>query len=216
MNLTFIRHAKSENYDANKRQGPDSKLGKTGKKQAVKIANRLKKILTASPKSYDLIMTSPWTRAVETSAIISNKTGLPVTEHPLIHEYASNPILSNQSLDSEIVKEFNQAVKNGVDFEWRFRGEGENMRDIINRAIAFKKELVSSHLGKNYIVVSHGLFITSLLTVLILGENYSDADFRRISEMIRLENTSITNISFDESDQTWQIKHINDHSHLEK
>jgi len=216
MQLIFIRHAKSENYEANKRQDSYSKLGKLGKKQAGLVANRLKKAQEKSGSGYDMIMSSPWTRAVQTAGIISKKTGLSVSEHPLIHEYLSNSILSNQPLDSDIVREFTQAVKDkGVNFDWKFRGEGECMRDVINRAITFKKELLSRHTGKNIIIVSHGLFITSFVTLLLLGDNYEDAKFKDVSELIRLENTSITHIVYDETKKTWEIKSLNDFGHLE-
>jgi probable phosphoglycerate mutase len=217
MNIFFVRHAKSENYDFNKRQGPDSQLGKTGKKQARLVANRLAKIAKNGSGNFDMILTSPWVRATETAEIIAKKTGLKLDEHPLIHEYLSNKILTNQPMDSDIVKEFNDAVKNkGVNFDWKFRGEGECMRDVINRAIKFKNKLLSNHLGKNYVVVSHGLFITTFVTLLILGDNYDDSQFKTISELIRLENTSLTHLEYDEDSNRWKIKCLNDFSHLEK
>ncbi|MDP1743526.1 MAG: histidine phosphatase family protein, partial [Candidatus Amesbacteria bacterium] len=158
MNLVFIRHGKTENYDVGKRQGPDSKLGKTGQKQALKIANRLKK----SNLKFDQVITSSWVRASQTAEKIAKKTGLSLSEHPMIHEYISNSILVNQPIQGELVKEYEQAVRDkGINFEWKFRGEGESLRDVINRAIAFKKELLNFHQNRNYIIVSHGLFITT-------------------------------------------------------
>lgn len=217
MQIVFIRHAKSENYEANKRQDAHSRLGKLGRKQARVVAGRIKKAIEKSDIKYDRVLTSPWTRAVQTADIIAKKTGLSLSEHPLIHEYLSNSILSNQPLDSDIVKEFTQAVKNkGVNFDWKFRGEGECMRDVINRAISFKNELLTHRAGKNYVVVSHGLFITTFVTLLMLGDNYNDSLFKQISELIRLENTSITHLEYDETKKTWEIKSLNDFSHLEK
>lgn len=217
MRIVFIRHAKTENYDTNKRQGPDSKLGITGKKQATLLGNRLKKVMNQANYKYDSILTSHWVRATETAKILSKKTGLQVFEHPIIHEYLSNSILTNQPLDSDIVKEYKLAVKNkGVNFEWKFRGEGECMRDVIKRAQAFKDELITIHKDKNYLVVSHGLFITSFVTLLILGDNYDDAAFKQVSELIRLENTSLTSLEYFEAENSWRIINLNDHGHLVK
>jgi len=89
------------------------------------------------------------------------------------------------------------------------------MRDVINRAINFKNELLSKYLGKNCLVISHGLFITSFITILMLGDRYDDAQFQQISELIHLENTSFSDVEYDEFDKRWQIKYLNDFSHLE-
>ncbi|MBP8590954.1 histidine phosphatase family protein [Candidatus Shapirobacteria bacterium] len=217
MNILFVRHARSENDDANRRQGPNSKLGEVGRRQALLAAERVNRIIQEGDNKYDLIITSPWLRALETAKVIAGKTGIKVEKHPLIHEYLSNKILIDQPMDSDIVKEFKEAARNkGVNLDWRFRGEGECVRDVINRAINFKNELLSKYLGKNCLVVSHGLFITSFITILMLGDHYDDAQFQQISELIHLENTSFSEVEYDEFNKRWQIKYLNDFSHLEK
>ena len=215
MQIVFIKHAKSENYETNKRQAPDSRLASIGKKQARLVANRIKKWQDASGNNFDYIITSHWARAVETAEIIAKKTGVPVRQHHIIHEYLSNSILANQPLDSEIVLEWKKAViEKGINFDWKFRGEGECMRDVINRAKAFKDDLINNYCGKNCLVVSHGLFITTFVTLLILGDNYEDASFKYISDMVQLENTSITHLEYDRESNNWKIHYLNDFSHL--
>ncbi len=216
MKVTFVRHAKSLNYETNRRQGPDSKLGKLGVKQARLLSKRLIKAMFSEHCVYDLIFTSTWTRALETANILSSKTGLKVVEHPVIHEFLSNNILSNQSLDSPIVKEFNlMAQDNEFNLDWKFRGEGECMRDIISRADRFRKELLERDTKKNYLVVSHGLFITTFVALIILGDNYTDQQFRKTINLIELKNTSITNFEYLESEKKWRLISLNDFSHLE-
>ena len=215
MKILFIRHAKSENYDVNKRQSPKSKLGIIGLTQAKLVGKRINKFLKSDSDKYYSIITSRWIRALETAEIISEETGLQKVTHPLIHEFLSNSIIANQPLDSRIVKEFEKEVaENGHNFDWRFKGKGESMRDIINRAKDFKKDLLTSYFGKNYIVVSHGLFITCFVTLIMLDDNYDDKLFKKISDMIRLENTSLTYVIYDEKLGSWQIRFLNDASHL--
>lgn len=217
MQVVFIRHAKSINYENKKRQSPSTGLGALGKKQARRLAIRVKKISDSTGQNYNFVITSDWKRAVETSDIIANRLSIPVEKNPLIHEYLANEILENQPLDSEIVIEFKKAVKNkGVNFDWQFRGEGECMRDVINRAIKFKSELIKDYHGKNILVVSHGLFITAFLTLLILGDNYKDETFKKVSEMIYLKNTSITHLEYDKKSDLWKIHCLNDSSHMKK
>jgi probable phosphoglycerate mutase len=217
MQIVFIRHAKSINYENNKRQSPNTGLGVLGKKQARWLAARVKKLSDSTGQNYNLVITSDWKRAVETSDIIASRLSIPVKKNPLIHEYLANKILENQPLDSEIVIEFKKAVKNkGVNFDWQFRGEGECLRDVINRARKFRNELIKDYRGKNIIVVSHGLFITAFLTLLILGDNYEDEMFKKVSEMIFLENTSITHLEYNKKSDLWRIHCLNDSSHMKK
>lgn len=211
MKIVFVRHGKSETADANKRQAPSSKLGKMGKKQALLVANRIKK----SSQQYDMIISSPWTRALQTAQVIAKKTGLPLLENPLIHEFLSNSILHEQPAESEIIKEYLIAVEaKGVNFDWKFKDGGECVRDVINRAIKFKNELTTNHLGKNYLVVSHGFFITTFITLLIVGDNYDDLHFKQVSDLIHFENTSLTHLEYDEGKKQWKIEILNDHNHL--
>ena len=216
MQLILIRHAKSVNYENNKRQSPSTGLGDFGKNQASRLADRIKNLSESTGHKYRCVITSDWKRANETAEIISKRLKIPLVESPYIHEYLSNKILENQPLDSDIVKEFKKAVKNkGINFDWKFRGEGECLRDIINRATKFRKELLNKYKNNNVLVVSHGLFITAFITTLLLGDNYKDEEFDRVSKMIFLENTSITHLEYDEEKQSWRIHCLNDSSHLE-
>ena len=216
MQLILIRHAKSVNYENNKRQSPLTGLGDFGKNQASLLADRIKNLSESTGHKYKCVITSDWKRANETAEIISKRLKIPLVESPYIHEYLSNKILENQPLDSDIVKEFKKAVKNkGINLDWKFRGEGECLRDVINRATKFRKELLNKYKNNNVLVVSHGLFVTAFITTLLLGDNYKDEEFDRVSKMIFLENTSITHLEYDEEKQSWRIHCLNDSSHLE-
>lgn len=217
MKLVFIRHGKTDSHEARRRQGPDSQLSPAGKKQVRLLAGRLKKSLQTTGKTYDSIITSPWLRAVQTAEIIARKTGLSVTPHPLIFEYRSNIILNNQPYDSQINQEYiREATAKGINFDWKFRGQGECLRDVINRVREFKRELITQHHGKNYLVVSHGLFITTFITLMILGDDCDDLSFYQVYNLIHLENTSLTRVAYLENENRWQLITLNDHHHLEE
>jgi len=211
MHLVFVRHGKTTNHEAKKRQSPNSVLGETGKKQAALAGERLKK------REFDLILTSPWPRAKETAEIIASVTGLTLMEYPILHEYTSNPILDDQPFDSAINTEFNESIKGrGINLDWRFRDGGESIRDVIGRAKEFQADLLTNHLGKKYLVVSHGLFIKAFIILTMLGNEFEDVVFNNIWNALRLENTSFTHIEYDEEKNTWVVHHLNDHSHLEE
>jgi broad specificity phosphatase PhoE len=215
MQVVLIRHAKSVNYENNKRQSPTTRLGDYGIKQANWLARRIKELSDVSDQGYECVITSGWKRARQTAQIIAEKLNIPLTEDAFIHEYLSNKVLENQPLDSVIVTEFKKAVKDkGINFDWKFRGEGECLRDVINRAIKFRKNLIKEYRGKNVLVVSHGLFITTFITVLLLGDNYDEVQFDRVLKMIYLENASITHLEYNEEKGTWKIHCLNESGHL--
>ena len=127
-----------------------SELTPLGVAQADEVANdeRL--------KDADVIISSPFTRALQTAAIISRKTQIPVTVEPAFHEILldtghSLSLIENYTSDS--YKEF--VKKNGVrDSETEFRWE--SVEHIVNRAYpAMKKYL---HYDK-VIVVAHATLI---------------------------------------------------------
>jgi broad specificity phosphatase PhoE len=215
MQIVFVRHAISINHESGKRQAPETRLGVLGKKQARKLADRIKKSSAVTGLNYECVITSDWTRATETAEIVADKLKIPLVKNSYIHEYLSNKILQNQLYDSDIVKKFQaEAIKKGIDFDWKFRGGGECLRDVIDRVVKFRKHLQENYDGKNVLVVSHGLFITAFVTVLLLGDDYKDEEFDRVSKMIHLENTSITHLEYDPGKKVWKIHSVNDAGHV--
>lgn len=215
MQIVFIRHAKTKNSELKLRQGPDALLGTVGKKQATLLAKRLKKETEINGNQYDLILTSTWPRAKETALMVSVKLSLPLRDHNHIHEHTPNPILNNLPFDSDVIREFEEAVRaKGDNIDWKYKGGGESIREVVDRAKLFKEDLLANHLGRNYIVVSHGLFITSFLALLILGDDYTNTAFMRVYELLRFENTSITRVEYNEEKKHWSIRGLNDYSHI--
>ncbi len=215
MEVLFIRHAKSINYENNLRQTSDSRLGVIGKKQARKTSKVLKKYIKTSDIKYDTIITSKWKRAIETAEIFSKELEIPIKSSKGIHEFISSPLIASQSLDSKIVRRFSKEVlKNSHNFDWKFNNEGESTRDVIKRAIKFKQELIKKYKNRNVIVVSHGFFITTFLVVLLLGEKYEDSLFKDISDKFKFNNCSLTKLKYDTKTNKWEINFLNDSRYI--
>ena len=99
MKILFIRHGEP-NYENVTRLGLVSYLGeltKEGVMQAEKVSHddRL--------KGAELIVSSPFTRALQTEAIISKNTGIPLTVEPAFHEWLAD-CAHTQTLDNEYSK----------------------------------------------------------------------------------------------------------------
>ncbi|TSC87707.1 MAG: putative phosphoglycerate mutase [Microgenomates group bacterium Gr01-1014_16] len=116
MKIYLLRHGKSEEHEKQIRQHPGSDLGPEGKKQAKKVAKRLK----AEP--IEVIISSPWPRALTTAKIVARAMKLPVIIDERAHEIIQNPVLNGLPYDHQLAREFLETVKKqGKDVDWKFR-----------------------------------------------------------------------------------------------
>ena len=95
MKIYLLRHGKSADHEKQIRQHPGSDLGLEGKKQAKKVAKRLK------AESIEVIISSPWPRALTTAKIIARSLKLPLIIDERTSEYAQNPILNSLPYEHE-------------------------------------------------------------------------------------------------------------------
>lgn len=152
MKLLMIRHGEPR-YDNVRDLGLVSYLGEltpAGVEQAEAVADdeRL--------QDADIIISSPFTRALQTASIISRKTGIPLTVEPAFHEIlldTKHELTTSEIYTRNSYKEF--AAQNGIrDDETLY--DWESLEQIVNRAYpAMKKYL---HYNK-VIVVAHATLI---------------------------------------------------------
>lgn len=87
--MILIRHGQSEFNAHHDRTGkdpgiPDPRLTALGRKQVRESAARLKD----HPTPLKRVLTSPYTRAIETAEIVARTLNLPIEVEPLVHERA--------------------------------------------------------------------------------------------------------------------------------
>lgn len=211
MKIYLIRHGKSDAHEAGKRQAPHSPLGKIGRKQAKKVAQRIAK------EDVEILISSPWKRAHETAQAISEKLKTDIILNDLIHEKKHHPDLYESEMDSKINMDYqSEAEKNIFDFDWKFKGEGESSRDMFKRAIEFRNQLTKEYKGKNLVVVTHSLFIRAFIISALFDSIFDDnlLVFHKLYKSVSLENTGVTLLEYDEEKNEWKIEYMNDHSHL--
>lgn len=209
MKIYLVRHGESEAHEGSKRQSPNSSLGAKGKKQAQAVAKRLKK------EEIDVILTSKLNRAKETALAISKKLKVKLELFDGIHEKEQNPALYGADLASEVHQRYIQEVKKyGDDFDWKFDGEGESLRDLIERTSKFQRHLLKSHKNQNVLVVTHGLFIRAFVILALLGRKYEDSAFYGIFQSISTDNTGISLLEYDFDKKHWELRYLNDHLHI--
>lgn len=202
----------SGEHEKQVRQHPGSDLGSEGKKQAKTVAKRLK----AEP--VEVIISSPWPRALSTAKIVARALKLPVIIDERVHEIIQNPILSKLPYGHDIAREYIQAIKtDNHDVDWKFRGAGESVRDVLSRAREFKSDLLAKYAGKNVLVVSHGFFLSGLVSLFLAGDETDDQILHEIVIATSShENTGLSLIEYVEHVETWKLMYFNDSTHLRK
>ena len=120
-------------------------LSKTGVKQAEKTAkdDRL--------KSAEIIVSSPYTRALQTAAIISKETGLKICVEVDLHEWV--PDKTNRYTTSEeafaLTKEFyenNGVYPEGQQLRWETLEEvRKRMRGVVEKYSGYEKVIFVGH-----------------------------------------------------------------------
>ncbi|MBI4118346.1 MAG: histidine phosphatase family protein [Parcubacteria group bacterium] len=209
-NVYFVRHGETGSNRDRTHQGPNEPLTDLGRKQAEIVADRLTRI------PFDVIVASDLKRAHETSMAISKKTGKEVVESPLFRErkIVTELIgLPHKSLEAEQIRSKVRARYD--DPLWHYSDE-ENFFDLRGRAkeaIAFLEHYPQD----NIVVVTHGMFLTTLIGVLI-EPDMTPTFWQHIHNFLVTTNTGITwcqkGHPHSEKPDTWQLISWNDHAHL--
>lgn len=209
MELYLIRHGKTDAFLENRRQSPTTPLGEYGKKQAEAVAGKMH--LT----KIDHLYSSDWPRAYQTAEAISEKTGLPIKVHPLVHEMEKTSMLNDVADDSDINRKYNAEMQeNKGNFDWKFNGEGESLNEAVARAKEVIEFLVMNHPNEVVVVVTHGTFTMVLVSLMLLGFDYDKESFRRLFMSLRVHNTGVSSFEYNPSEKRWRMICFNDHGHL--
>lgn len=157
MKLILIRHAKADySYIKQKKDATMWKnlagLSELGKKQAIQVSNDNK--LAGA----ELILTSPYTRALETAYIISKEIKLPVNVEFDLREWEQEK--SKQFEEEEFNKMLGEMIRNKGVYSKKCKYKWESLSELGNRVFDVIKKY------KNYnkiIVVTHMMVINQFL-----------------------------------------------------
>ena len=210
MNLYLIRHGKTDVHLENKRQSPGTPLGEYGRKQAKALADKMN--LT----HLDHLYSSDWPRARETAEYLAGTSKKDLKIHPLVHEINKNPVLNDISEDSDLNLRFvKESIENKDNPDWKFDGQGESLSDVIERTKKVIFFLESEHPTDSVAIVSHGIFIMVMISLLLLGSDVDNKTIRKLSWSLKIHNTGVSTFQFKPQTKHWTMICFNDHSHLE-
>lgn len=211
MKVYFVRHGISADHEEKKSQGPDSKLSETGRRQAEKAAVALSEI------NFDKILASNWARAAQTAQIIGEKLNKEVELIEGIHEREKDSSLEGIKHKSDDFEKFwSEFKKHGHKMDWKYGRGGESLTELVERSQKFKLHLIKHHKNEDVLVVSHSLFIRAFVISTLLGNNLQEDSFVKLFNSISTDNTGITLMEYSAGREHWELRFLNDHSHLKR
>jgi len=152
--FVFLRHGRSLADDEYKHEGRyDSPLTDIGKQQAEITAQKLKCY------DFDLIITSPLKRALETAKIVSKILNLEIEINDLLKE-RDNGILAGMLFDEANNKY--PEPKNKSIYQNFPENSGENEIQLNSRALQSINSIIKRNPG-NYLIVSHGTILNAII-----------------------------------------------------
>lgn len=144
--LSLIRHGQTDWNFARRLQGrTDIPLNATGREQARDVGREL----AASGEHWDVLVSSPLSRARETAEIIGKTVGL-----TLSRTYDN---LIERSFGD--IEGYDCGHMTEEDRHAFMEQHGEHTADLVARGVAVLRQISNDYPGQNVMVVSHGSFI---------------------------------------------------------
>lgn len=182
--LGLLRHGETDWNVQSRLQGTsDIPLNETGIMQAVRAARAI------DAADWDIIVSSPLSRARETARIISDANALgEVIIEPLLLERAFGEAEGLNYHEWKLTHDPSQGIPGG-----------ESLAELETRANGLLAEFAERFAGKRVLAVSHGALIRKVVRVASAKTLPLEGD--------RFANTSLTKLKLDGS--TWSVTHYN-------
>jgi len=207
LTVYFVRHGQSKDNKKRVHQGSKSPLSYFGKKQAKRVAERLKKL------DINHIYASPHRRAKETAMEISKSLRRPIEYWGDIKEMPNPTELVGLHFRHPRAERIRNVIrKHELMADWKYSNE-ESFNETKARAIKVLMHLEKSHKTQNIVCVSHGSIIKLMMCLIIFGEGIGPEVFRDFQNNVKTNNTGVTKCIYNKK-FGWSMIHWNDSSHL--
>lgn len=208
--IYFVRHGQSEDNVAPVFQSPNSPLNKLGTKQAKIIANRISNL------QFEIIISSPFTRAKQTAEIIAKTTKKELEYSELFVERIKPSYVHGKPYTNKKASQLWRDCENSLYKKNIKISNGENFTNIIQRADD-ALNFLKNRQEKSIVVVTHGYFLRTIIARVLLNNFLSPASFKNIQKSMSMENTGLTVLQYRdnfEEKMAWRLWIYNDHAHL--
>lgn len=206
----LIRHGESLHNRKPIFQANDARLSQTGLAQAELIASRLR------DTRLDSLISSPFLRAQQTSAIISRAVNLPIVFSDLFVECLMPQSISGKAYQDKTAYAAWRQWQKRLYSQKDIKGDGESYNQLLDRTEKALNYLQTLS-GQNIAVVTHGFFLRTIIARVILGETIKPKLLQKFQEQMQTHNTGVTILTMSKDLQnqiSWNLTAFNDHSHL--
>ena len=208
MRVYFVRHGESALSEM-RHQFPDTPLSANGYVQAEALSGRFIHL------PIDIILSSTYTRALETAQIIKRiqlRDVQLIKSELLVERKMPTVFWGKETNDADIEAIHMQLREHFYEPNWHYADE-ENFTNLLFRAKrAF--ELIESQKKAHIVVVTHGYFLLVLLYYMLFGMKVDPLVFRSFREHVANSYTGLTVCDY--IHDTWKLVTWNDLSHTSK
>jgi len=189
----FVRHGQTQKNLQHIHQGHDEPLTEVGKEQVRVVAEYFK------DKQIDTLITSPFTRAMESASIIGGVLNLPLIQADCVKEFVRpEPLYGRAHYSPATALYLLQLYLNRNNPHWDNYG-AENMFHIRNRILDTRR-LIAEQPGERIVVVSHAIYIDMFTQAMCADRSLKLSEF--VAAMLgakRLKNTGIVTFQVDDT-----------------
>ncbi len=204
--IYFVRHGETEGNLNKSFQFPDTPLTEAGHQGAQAVAERFRHVLV------DELIVSPFLRTQQTAEHIYNVVQKPSVTFEAFHERMQPVSVRGKRFDSEKGSRYLQEYTS-LYTDAQVTQEGfENYYAVQARVVACIAMLEQSD-KENIVVVSHGAFIRSVTSFLLLGKQADILHMMAIDAALHtMNNAGVTEFTYENG--IWKLFTWNDHAHF--
>lgn len=173
----FIRHAESDYSVRDGRVRPLTEKGLIDRKLVTEFLQ---------DKNIDIVLSSPFKRAIDTIADFAKKNGFEIQTVEDFCERKSDSDLTRKHEDF-----FGFLEKQWTDFNYTF-SDGECLREVQERNISALNKALTEYAGKNIVIGTHGMALSTIIN--FYDNTYGFEDFMKMVDIMPW----VVKISFDE------------------
>lgn len=184
--IYFVRHGQSTaNAGGVTMAHAEIPLSELGRRQAALVAQ----LLEVEPI---LLLSSTYVRAIETARPFSEKTGCPITPHPLLNEFSALDAGLIEGMVTAQRRPLADALWEQADPDLRHGPASETFREFSVRVAGFAGEM--SHLPRDTVLFGHGIWF-ALLCWKLQGFTADDStgmhEFSRFQRALPMPNCAV-------------------------
>lgn len=189
--IYFVRHGQTENNANNIRQDSKGPLSELGRTQALTTAKRFPK----EKGRPEVIIASPYERAMETAEIIAKELNMTVIYSDLLVE-RRNPkaIVGHSGNDPEVRKIVDLIDKSFHNDNLRY-GDEENFVDLKDRARQVL-ECIKNRSEDRIVIVTHMIFLKMIVCYMLKGDSLTASEYNNLSYLNPIANAGMTICSY--------------------